>query len=153
MLDCERKWAQGMNAKKKMTDIGKDVKLLKYNIKRKFKKSVLMSKNLFEICKLTCDTQTLLEAEAYLYSMEANYYIFTRKFEQALDLLKKSWKILENVARVKDTIESISYKEKINQLKTNIRLCQYNLNVYFYNCSKMLYLMRTLILILSTILN
>lgn len=119
-----------MNAKKKMTDIGKDIKLLKYNVKRKFKKSVLLSKNLYEICKLTCDTQTFLEAEAYLYSMEANYHIFTRKFEQALDLLKKSWKILENVARVKDTIESISYKEKINQLKTNIRLCQYNLNVF-----------------------
>ena len=118
-----------MNVRKQMTDIGKDIKILKYNVKRKFKKSVILAKNMFEVCKVTCDTQTSLEAEAYLYSIEANYLIFTRKFEQALDLLKKSWKIYENVARIKDTIESISYKEKINQLKTNIRLCQYNLNV------------------------
>jgi hypothetical protein len=61
--------------------------------------------------------------------MEANYLIFTRKFAEAFEKLKNAIKIYESLARSKDNIESIVYKDKINVLKSSIRLCQYNMNV------------------------
>jgi hypothetical protein len=56
--------------------------------------------------------------------------MFKRNFEESLEFLKKATKIYENLSKIRDTIESFSYKEKINSLKTMIRLCIYNLNVF-----------------------
>ena len=92
MLDCERKWAQGMNSKKQMTDIGKDIKTIKYHVKRKFKKSVTYSKHLLELSKLTCDAGTILEAEAYYLNMEANYL---KQMTQIQNFLKDFSKIIK----------------------------------------------------------
>lgn len=129
ILDCERKWAQGMYFKQKLTSIGEDIKKLRYNIKKKFKRAAQQSKNVYEICKQVSDTQTILEAEAYYSFLEANYLMFKRKFADALELLRKSTKIYDNISKFKDTIEAVAYKEKITNIKTLIRLCVYNLNV------------------------
>ena len=129
LLNCERKWSHGMYLKQQLTTIGEDVKSLRYNIKRKFKRAALISNSVFELCKLAGDTQTILEAEAFYYFHQANYLMFKRNFEESLEFLKKATKIYENISKIRDTIESFSYKEKINSLKTMIRLCIYNLNV------------------------
>lgn len=134
ILDCERKWAQGMNFRQQLTNIGQDIKKLRHGVTKKFKRSAEYAKKLYEVCKNVGDTQTVLEGEAYYNLLEANFLIFKRKFSEALVLLKRSKNIYENISQIKDTIESIIYKEKINSMKTSIRLCEYNLsvNLLFY---------------------
>ena len=128
ILECERNWAYGMYHKQELTAIGEDIKRLRYEITRKFKRATHNAKNIFEICKKIGDTQTQLEAEAYYHFINSNYLIFTRKFQEALDLLKKACNIYEKIKQLKDTIESIEYEEKIKSMKTSMRLCIYNLS-------------------------
>ena len=118
-----------MYLRQQLTSIGEDIKDLRYNIKKKFKKAAQIAKSVLDICQTNADTQTILEAEAYYYVQYANYLMFKRQFEESLELLKKAFKIYENISKIRDTIESISYKEKINNIKIMIRLCVYNLNV------------------------
>jgi signal recognition particle subunit SRP68 len=129
ILNCERKWAIGMAIKQQLTSIGEDVRKLRANIKKKFKKAAEISNQILEISKEKCDTQTSLEAEAYYSYSMANYLLFTRKFQEALDLFKVSAKIYEKFSNIKDTIESIVYRDRINSIKNSIRLTVYNLNV------------------------
>lgn len=129
ILDCERKWASGMHHKQLLTNIGQDIKAIRYTITQKFKRATAEAKRVLNLCKERADTQTILEAEAYFYLAESNYLIFKRKFSEALTLLKKASNIYESISNLKDTIESIVYKEKINSIKTSIRLCVYNLSV------------------------
>ena len=132
VLECERKWAKGMEMKQHMTSVGQDIKKLRYNISKKFKKASDIAKDLHELTKSISDTQTILEAEAYFSLLEANSFIFKRKFDEALTLLKRAANIYEKISQIKDTIESITYKEKINAIKTSIRLCVYNLSVNLF---------------------
>ncbi len=127
ILECERNWAYGMYHKQELTFIGEDIKRLRYEIIRKFKRATQNAKNIFEICQKIGDTQTQLEAEAYYHFINSNYLIFTSKFQEALDLLTKACNIYEKIKQLKDTIESIEYEEKIKSMKTSMRLCIYNL--------------------------
>ena len=128
ILECERNWAYGTYHKLELTALGEDIKRLRYDITKKFKRSSKNAQYIFEICKKIGDTQTQLEAEAYYYFIHSNYLIFSRKFEEALELLKKACNIYEKIKQLKDTIESIEYEEKIKAMKTSMRLCIYNLS-------------------------
>lgn len=129
LLNCERKWATSMAIKQQLTSIGQDIKPLRYNIKKKFKKAAEVSKQVLEIAKVKCDTQTVLEAEAYFSYSMANFLLFSRKFQEALEMFKVAAKIYENFSAIKDSIEAIVYRERINAIKSSIRLCVYNINV------------------------
>lgn len=129
LLNCERKWATGMAIKQQLTSIGQDIKPLRYNIKKKLKKAAEAAKQVLDIARVKCDKQTVLEAEAYFCYSNANYLLFTRKFQEALDMFKVAAKIYENFSAIKDSIEAIVYRERINAIKSSIRLCVYNINV------------------------
>ena len=128
ILECERNWAYGMYHKQELTFIGEDIKRLRYEITRKFKRATQNAQKIFDICQKIGDTQTQLEGEAYYYFINSNYLIFTSKFKEALDILKKACNIYEKIKQLKDTIESIEYEEKIKSMKTSMRLCIYNLS-------------------------
>ena len=128
ILECERNWAYGTYHKLELTALGEDIKRLRYDITKKFKRSSKNAQNIFEICKKIGDTQTQLEAEAYYDFIHSNYLIFSRNFKDALELLKRACKIYEKIKQLKDTIESFEYEEKIKAMKTSIRLCIYNLS-------------------------
>ena len=128
ILECERNWAYGMYHKQELTFIGEDIKRLRHEITRKFKRATLNAKKIFDICQKIGDTQTQLEGEAYYHFINSNFLIFTSKFQEALDLLKKACNIYEKIKQLKDTIESIEYEEKIKSMKTSMRLCVYNLS-------------------------
>ncbi len=51
-----------------------------------------------------------------------------KDYKVALDNLLKTKIIYDKIATYKDTLESIIYKKKVNQLETLIRLCAHNLN-------------------------
>ena len=156
ILECERNWAYGMYHKQELTELGTDIKRLRYQIMRKFKRSVLNAKKVLDLCEKIGDSQTQLEAKAYFRSVtnakkildlcekigdsqtqleakayfafiNSNYLIFKREYNEALTLLKNASNIYDKISSLKDTIESIEYKEKINSLKTSMRLCIYNL--------------------------
>jgi len=127
ILECERNWAYGMYHKQELTFIGEDIKRLRHEITRKFKRATQNAKKIFEICQKIGDTQTQLEGEAYYHFINSNFLIFTSKFQEALDLLRKACNIYEKIKQLKDTIESIEYEEKIKAMKTSMRLCVYNL--------------------------
>ena len=128
ILECERNWAYGMYHKQELTFIGEDIKRLRHEITRKFKRATQNAQKIYDICQKIGDTQTQLEGEAYYHFINSNYLIFTSKFEEALKLLKKACNIYEKIKLLKDTIESIEYEEKIKSMKTSMRLCIYNLS-------------------------
>ena len=128
ILECERNWAYGMYHKQELTFIGEDIKRLRYEITRKFKRATQNAKKILDVCQKIGDTQTQLEGEAYYHFINSNYLIFTSKFKEALEILKKACNIYEKIKQLKDTIESIEYEEKIKSMKTSMRLCIYNLS-------------------------
>jgi hypothetical protein len=128
ILECERNWSYGMYHKQELTAIGEDIKRLRYEITRKFKRASKNAKDVLNICDKVADIQTQLEAQAYFNVIHSNYLIFTRKFKEALELLKTAKNIYEKIALLKDTIETLEYKEKINNIITSMRLCIYNLS-------------------------
>lgn len=132
VLDIERRWAQGMNYRQILTNVGQDIKALRYNIKKKFRKCSSEAKKLLETSKIVCDKETIQEAEAYFSVLDANYRIFKLEFEESLKLLKSASEIYSKISKSKDAIEAIAYKEKVESLKTPMRLCQYNLIVKLY---------------------
>ena len=127
ILECERNWAYGMYHKQELTELGTDIKRLRYQIMRKFKRSVLNAKKVLDLCEKIGDSQTQLEAKAYFAFINSNYLIFKREYNEALTLLKNASNIYDKISQLKDTIESIEYKDKINSMKTSMRLCIYNL--------------------------
>ena len=128
ILECERNWAYGMYHKQELTFIGEDIKRLRHEITRKFKRATQNAQKIYDICQKIGDTQTQLEGEAYYHFINSNFLIFNSKFEDALKLLKKACNIYEKIKLLKDTIESIEYEEKIKSMKTSMRLCIYNLS-------------------------
>ena len=108
--------------------IGEDIKRLRHQICRKFQRASLNAKNIYEICKQVGDTQTQLEAEAYYDYIYSNFLIFKSKFSEALNLLIKASSIYAKISELKDSFESITYKDKITNINTSIRLCKYNLS-------------------------
>ena len=133
ILECERNWAYGMYHKQELTFIGEDIKRLRHEITRKFKRATQNAQKIYDICQKIGDTQTQLEGEAYYHFinsnfLNSNFLIFNSKFEEALKLLKKACNIYEKIKLLKDTIESIEYEEKIKSMKTSMRLCIYNLS-------------------------
>ena len=128
ILECERNWAYGMYHKQELTFIGEDIKRLRHEITRKFKRATQNAQKIYDICQKIGDTQTQLEGEAYYHFINSNFLIFNSKFEEALKLLKKACNIYEKIKLLKDTIESIEYEEKIKSMKTSMRLCIYNLS-------------------------
>ena len=128
ILECERNWAYGMYHRQELTFIGEDIKRLRYEITRKFKRATQNAKKIYDICQKIGDAQTQLEGEAYYHFINSNYLIFTSKFQEALNILKKACNIYEKIKQLKDTIESIEYEEKIKSMKTSMRLCIYNLS-------------------------
>ena len=129
ILECERNWAYGMYHKQELTFIGEDIKRLRHEITRKFKRATQNAQKIYDICQKIGDTQTQLEGEAYYHFINSNFLIFNSKFEEALKLLKKACNIYEKIKLLKDTIESIEYEEKIKSMKTSMRLCIYNLSL------------------------
>ena len=65
ILECERNWAYGTYHKLELTALGENIKRLRYNKTKKFKRSSKNAQNIFEICKKMGGTQTHLEGEAY----------------------------------------------------------------------------------------
>ena len=128
ILECERNWAYGMFHKQELTAIGEDIKRLRHQITRKFQRASTNAKTIFEMCQKVGDTQTQLEAEAYYAFIFSNFLIFKRNFSEALNLLKKASNIYERISQLKDSIESLEYKDKINNIKTSMRLCLDNLS-------------------------
>jgi predicted AAA+ superfamily ATPase len=69
------------------------------------------------------------EAQAYIESMQAAYFIEVEKWQDALDYLVRAKLIYQKVAQYKDSLEAVIYQEKIGQLDTFIRLCCLNLKI------------------------
>ena len=129
LLECERNWAYGMFHKQELTAIGEDIRRLRHQISRKLNRASLNAKKVYDLCKEVGDTQTELEGEAYYGLIAAEYLIFRRHFEKAFNLLRKTTAIYTKLSELKDSIEAMEYKEKINQIKTSIRLCLYNMSM------------------------
>ena len=86
ILECERNWAYGMYHKQELTFIGEDIKRLRHEITRKFKRATQNAQKIYDICQKIGDTQTQLEGEAYYHFINSNFLIFNSKFEEALKL-------------------------------------------------------------------
>jgi hypothetical protein len=129
LLDIERRWAQAMFCKQTLTQAGKDIKPLRYNIKRKLKKASSEALKFYELSKTTCNNDTIIEAEAYSALIEAEYRFFKMDYNEALKNFTLVSESYIKLSKNKDAIESIAYREKVNSLKSLINNCKYNLKV------------------------
>ena len=59
--------------------------------------------------------------------MSAVYQMENKEYKKALDNLLKTKIIYEKISNYKDTLEAIIYKERVSQIDTLLRLCQFHL--------------------------
>ena len=127
ILECERKWALGALYNKKLTSLDSVVSQWRYKTKQKFQQATTEAQKLMTICKSRCDETTLREAEAYYHSLNANFLMYVRKYDDALESYKISKDIYSKLSTNKDSIEAFAYKDKVNFIKLQIRFCEYNM--------------------------
>ena len=84
---------------------------------------------MLKVSEVCLDLFTKYEVRAYVEGMQAAYLIETKKWQEALDKLLSSKVIYQKIMQYKDSIEAVSYQEKIGELDTFIRLCCTNLKM------------------------
>jgi RNA-binding signal recognition particle 68 len=94
---------------------------------KRLQKAFETSQYFLSVATDSLDAYSLVEVEAYVSQIQAQYQMDRKQFKPALDNLLKSKIIYEKMAQYKDTLEAIIYKEKTGQLDTLIRLCAFNL--------------------------
>ena len=127
LLEAERLWAHGSSYNHKLTSVDSIVSKWRYSAKEKFFRSTKFAEKLLNIAKSRSDELTTLEAEAYYLSILANYQMFIRKYNLALENFKKAKEIYLKLINKKDSIEGLVYKDRIKFLTMQIRFCDYNL--------------------------
>lgn len=127
VLECERHWANASLYNQRLTSLDSVVSDWRYKAREKYLRASKYAFNLLNITKQRCNDATIQEAEAYYNTLNANYTMYTRKFEAALDGYKKAKDIYLRLASKKDAIESILYKDRVKYLLMQIRYCDYNL--------------------------
>lgn len=127
LFSAERDWAQAMFLKKQLTDHGDEFIRNKHTARKRLNKSYVHAKQFHELVREVFDSQTTVEADAYVAFIKANLDIEYSKYEDALDSLLRARIIYKSLIKSKDSLEAAIYNEKIEQIEPLIRLCTYNL--------------------------
>lgn len=128
LFTAERDWAHAMFLKKQFTENGDEFIRNKHAARKKLKKATQQAELFYKITQDIWDDQTILEADAYLASIQATLDIECSNYQSALDNFLKTSVVYKNLAKSKDALKAAIYNEKIEQIEPLIRLCTYNLS-------------------------
>eukprot|EP00357_Protocruzia_adherens_P032037 CAMPEP_0115007186 /NCGR_PEP_ID=MMETSP0216-20121206/21006_1 /TAXON_ID=223996 /ORGANISM="Protocruzia adherens, Strain Boccale" /LENGTH=602 /DNA_ID=CAMNT_0002374033 /DNA_START=30 /DNA_END=1838 /DNA_ORIENTATION=- len=131
LFEAERCWSYALDLKHELTDLQPDNHRLKFHIKRRMSKACQAAENLYKMCQDCANKRTLLESEGYFHWMQGNLASEEGKWEEALAKFEQSKAIFGELAKITDSLDSIVFSEKIEQIEPFIRYCQYNFHGSF----------------------
>ena len=125
---AERAWSYAMALKQEAnTETRK-----KFHLIRKFKKSLVYSSNLEQLCNdepNQCDLRSKLESQAYNAFLHGMFYFEIEQWSRASEYLKKSQAIYSKLVDALDESENKEvYLQRVDELKPTLRYCAFNLN-------------------------
>lgn len=132
LYNSEKYWAFAMELKQVPSNV-KHGNKIRYNIRKKLKKAVQWSKEFSSMCERVDVKRTSLEGESQKSFLEGLVAIEFKNYENALEHLLKSKKIMLDLVEVAGVIEKAHLQEKIEQIEHNIRFCKYNLRKFDSN--------------------
>lgn len=125
---AERAWSYAMALKQEAnTETRK-----KFHLIRKFKKSLIYSNNLEQLCNNEpnqCDIRSKLESQAYNAFLHGMFYFEIDQWSKASEYLKKSQAIYSKlIDTLGETENNEIYIHRVDELKPTLRYCAFNLN-------------------------
>lgn len=103
----------------------------KHHARKKLKKAVKAATELVSLMEtITIDSQSKLEAEAYLQSMQGALNIEYLQYAEAMNHLIKSKVIYQSILANKDSLEAAIYGDKVTQIVDLMKICSYNLQKF-----------------------
>ena len=122
LVGAERGWAHAMELKE-----SKEGERVKFHVRRRLAKAASLSNQLFLLSQSSCDERTQLEAQAYLFWMEATSSLENNKWSEALSFYNKSLSLFSQFSKLEDPLLRQICQEKISVIEPSIRFCNYKL--------------------------
>jgi len=134
VVQAERSWAHGLTLKSEYAigETGARGKI-RHRFIQKFYRAVHWANELVEIARRSCDTQTIIEAEAYQMWLNGLALTEDGKYEAAMVQLNASIeKYTELIKQSLDVLfpaASKAYKHRMSDLEPVMRVCKYKLRI------------------------
>ena len=134
VIQAERAWAHGLTLKSEFAlNNGESRGKIRHRYIHKFRRAVYWSSELLSLVKKSCDSQTILEAEAYNLWLDGLALTECGKYEQALEKMDQAeTKYTELIKQSLDVIvpnASKAYRHRISDLEPIARVCKYKLRI------------------------
>lgn len=130
LMLAERAWSYAMQLRQEANTEPRK----KFHLVNKLRRACSYALQLQELCSISqrLDDKTKLEVEAYVAGMHGNLHFELGLWQSAAENFKKSQIIYENLIKVIQATSADEelcelYKSKVEELKPNLRYCDYNL--------------------------
>jgi len=124
LIQAERAWGYAMQLKQESnTDFRK-----RFHLVSRLRKAVSHTLHLEYICQSPlCDARTKLEAQAYSNWMQGMLHLELKEWKAASEKLLLCQTIYEKLSSALNEDEQVIYKQRVEELKPNLRFCAYNI--------------------------
>lgn len=124
LIQAERAWGYAMQLKQESnTDFRK-----RFHLVARLRKAVNHTLHLEYICQSPlCDARTKLEAQAYSNWMQGMLHLELKEWKAANEKLVLCQTIYEKLSSALNEEEQVVYKQRVEELKPNLRFCAYNI--------------------------
>ena len=124
LIQAERAWGYAMQLKQESNTEPRK----KFHLLARLRKAVMHSIHLELVCQSPlCDARTKLEAEAYSAWMQGTLFFELQDWKPASEKLMLTQTIYEKLSAVVNEDEQLLYKQRVEELKPNLRYCAYNI--------------------------
>ena len=128
LFQSEQCWAYAMDLRQILSNNSSASERIKAHIKQKLKRAHKWALKLDQLCRERSTQSTAQESKAYSNFMEGLVHHEYKRFQFALRSYITSRQIYVELMKVSDTLKSVLYKEKIEQLDQSIRYCYQKTN-------------------------
>jgi signal recognition particle subunit SRP68 len=123
LFAAERAWSCAMQIKQD-TNVQDSTRPL-VHLRKKLAKAARLAQEFETICAQVADPKTVLEAQAYAALMAAYSNLESKKLKAALEKFVRAQTVLESLLKIAASDDRAIFNSRIEQIKTNIRYCEY----------------------------
>ena len=124
LIQAERAWGYAMQLKQESNTEPRK----KFHLLARLRKAVIHTLHLEYICQSPlCDARTKLEAQAYSAWMQGTLHFELQDWKPASEKLLLAQTIYEKLSSAVNEEDQILYKQRVEELKPNLRYCAYNI--------------------------
>nr|CAG4644727.1 EOG090X04NF [Leptodora kindtii] len=124
LIQAERAWGYAMQLKLESNTEPRK----KFHLISRLRKAVMHALHLEYVCQSPlCDARTKLEAQAYSAWMQGVLHFELQEWKLASEKLLLTQTIYEKLSSALNEEEQTLYKQKVEELKPNLRYCAYNI--------------------------